>query len=56
VAIADCAESCRAEAKAQYPQVAVVADYQELLQRPEVEAVSVVLPSHLHYEVAQAAM
>ena len=56
VAIADCAESCRAEAKAQYPQVAVVADYQELLQRPEVEAVSVALPSHLHYEAGQAAL
>jgi myo-inositol 2-dehydrogenase/D-chiro-inositol 1-dehydrogenase len=56
VAIAERAEANRAEAQVKYPQAVVVADYHELLARPDIEAMDVVLPSHLHHEVGSAAL
>jgi myo-inositol 2-dehydrogenase/D-chiro-inositol 1-dehydrogenase len=55
-AIAERAEANRAEAQARYPQAVVVADYRELLERPEIEVVDVVLPSHLHHEVGRSVL
>src|SRR5262249_15530562 len=36
--------------------VPTVADYRELLARPELDAVDILLPTHLHREVAAAAL
>jgi predicted dehydrogenase len=36
--------------------VPTVADYRELLARPELDAIDIVLPTHLHREVAAAAL
>lgn len=56
VAIAERAEVSRAAAQVKHPQAVVVADYRELLARPDIEAVDVVLPSHLHHEVGCAVL
>lgn len=56
VAIAERSDANRAEAQAKYPQAAVMADYRELLARPDIEVVDIVLPSHLHHEVGLAAL
>ena len=55
-AVAETDETRRAEALARHPQAAVVADYRELLEHAGVEAVSVVLPSHLHLEAGRAVL
>lgn len=55
-AIAERAETIRAEAQAKHPQAVVVADYRELLARPDIDVVDVVLPSHLHHEVGCAVL
>jgi myo-inositol 2-dehydrogenase / D-chiro-inositol 1-dehydrogenase len=55
-AVADCDEARRGEALGRFPETAVVANYGDLLARTDVEAVSVVLPSHLHYEVGRAVL
>lgn len=55
-AIAERSEKNRAEARAAHPQVAVVEDYRELLTRPEIEMIDIVLPSHLHHEVGMAVL
>lgn len=52
-AIAEQSENGRTEAQAAYPEAAVVADYRELLRRPDIEVVDVVLPSHLHHPVGR---
>lgn len=56
VAIAERAEPSRATAAAEHPGVAIHADWRELLARPDVDAVDIVLPSHLHHEVGMAAL
>jgi myo-inositol 2-dehydrogenase/D-chiro-inositol 1-dehydrogenase len=48
-------ETSRAEAAAQYG-VPVSANYFELLKTPGLEAVDIVLPNHLHFEAASAAL
>lgn len=55
-AIAERSDANRAEARAKHPQTVVVADYRELLARPDIEVVDVVLPSHLHHEVGLAVL
>ncbi len=55
-AIAEPSEAGRAEAQRRYPRAAVVADYRELVARPDIEAVAVVVPSHLHHEVGCAVL
>jgi myo-inositol 2-dehydrogenase/D-chiro-inositol 1-dehydrogenase len=56
VAIAERAEAGRAAAKEAHPDADVSDDYRELLARDDVDVVDVVVPSHLHYEVAKAAL
>jgi myo-inositol 2-dehydrogenase/D-chiro-inositol 1-dehydrogenase len=53
VAIAAHSEASCARAAAERPGVAVHADYRELLARGDIDAVDVVLPSHLHFSVAR---
>lgn len=48
-------ETCDA-ARAAHPQAEVLSDYRQLLARDDVDIVDVVLPSHLHYEVAAAVL
>ena len=45
-----------ADARQQYPDATIYADYKELLQREDVELCDVVLPSDLHYEVSRAVL
>lgn len=49
------AESAEAAA-ADHPQARVMRDWRELLQDPQVDAVDVVVPNHLHAEIACAAL
>lgn len=51
VAIAARSEKSQAAAREAHPGVRVVGDYRELLGDPAIEAVDVVLPSHLHHRV-----
>lgn len=55
-AIAEQSDANRAAAQAAHPGVAVYADYHEMLQREQLEVVDIVLPPHLHYEGANAAL
>ena len=55
-AVAERSDKNRAEAQSQHPQAAVVADYAEVLRRPDIEVVDVALPSHLHHEVGRAVL
>jgi myo-inositol 2-dehydrogenase/D-chiro-inositol 1-dehydrogenase len=55
-AVAERADEGRAAAKQAYPQADVYDDYRDLLARDDIDVVDVVIPSHLHYEVAKAAL
>jgi myo-inositol 2-dehydrogenase / D-chiro-inositol 1-dehydrogenase len=55
-AIVDCDESRRSDALATHPQTAILADFRDLLDRPDIDVVSVALPSHLHRNVGCAAL
>jgi myo-inositol 2-dehydrogenase/D-chiro-inositol 1-dehydrogenase len=55
-AIAGRSPDSQAAARDAYPTVAVLGDYRELLARDEIDVIDIVLPSHLHYEVANAAL
>jgi myo-inositol 2-dehydrogenase/D-chiro-inositol 1-dehydrogenase len=46
----------RDRARADHPGVRVYSDYTELLRREELDAVAIVLPSHLHHAAARAAL
>src|SRR5665213_3478010 len=48
-------ESCAA-ARQEFPDAQVYTDYRELLKQAGLDAVDVVLPSHLHREVGCAAL
>jgi len=54
-AIAVRSAESQAKAKAAYPNAVVVGDYQELVAL-ELDIVDVVLPSHIHFEVASAVL
>ncbi len=56
VAICSRGQQSRDRAKTDHPAAAVCADYRELLARDDLDAVDVVLPSHLHFEVAHAVL
>ncbi|HVU89279.1 MAG TPA: Gfo/Idh/MocA family oxidoreductase, partial [Pirellulales bacterium] len=56
VAICSRGEESRRRAAADHPAAAVYADYRALLARDDLDAVDVVLPSHLHFEVARAVL
>ncbi len=55
-AIAVHSEQSRAAAQTDHPGVALYTDYRQMLERAELEAVDIVLPSHLHFEAAKAAL
>src|SRR5438309_224130 len=42
----------QAEARRRHPSAAIFADPAELLARPDIEVVDVVLPSYVHFQVA----
>jgi myo-inositol 2-dehydrogenase/D-chiro-inositol 1-dehydrogenase len=56
VAIAARSEANQKAAATVYPQARIHADYRQLLASEEVDVVSVVLPSDLHYEVGRAVL
>jgi myo-inositol 2-dehydrogenase/D-chiro-inositol 1-dehydrogenase len=56
VAIADCDEEARRQAREAHPDSEIVADYRQLLAMPEVEVVDVVLPNDLHHNVGWAVL
>ena len=49
-------EKSRAAAMEQHPGVPIFSDYRELLARPDIEVVDVVLPTDLHHSVGCAAL
>jgi myo-inositol 2-dehydrogenase/D-chiro-inositol 1-dehydrogenase len=53
-----CARSAESQAAARvdFPTATIYADYRELLQRETLDAVDLVLPSHLHHEVGLAVL
>jgi myo-inositol 2-dehydrogenase/D-chiro-inositol 1-dehydrogenase len=55
-AVAERSEQSRAAAKNAHPDAFVYNDYRKLLTRDDIDAIDVVVPSHLHYEVAKAAL
>ena len=55
VALAEADPQRREEANRRVPKAVVVADYQQLLELPEVDAVVICLPTHLHADAAIAA-
>jgi myo-inositol 2-dehydrogenase / D-chiro-inositol 1-dehydrogenase len=55
-AIAEPSEANRATAQAAHPQAVFYGDYREMLAREKLEAVDIVVPPHLHYEAAKAAL
>lgn len=54
--IACATEATAAAARRDFPRVAVDVGYQTLLARPDIDAVAVVVPNHLHAEVGVAAL
>ena len=56
VALAEPAAELRQAASQQAPGAAAFADYRELLERPEINAVVICLPNALHAEAATAAL
>jgi myo-inositol 2-dehydrogenase/D-chiro-inositol 1-dehydrogenase len=56
VAIAARSEATRKAACEQFPQAKVYGDYRELITRGDLDAVDVVLPTHLHHQVASAVL
>ena len=55
-AICSRSEVSRQRAAADHPAAKVFADYREMLACEEIDAVDIVLPSYLHFEVARAAL
>ncbi len=56
VAIAARSESSQAEARQANADSQIVADYRELLDRADIEVVDIVVPTHIHHEIACAAL
>ena len=55
-AIAVRSEASQQAAREAFPRAHVCADYRELLARPDIAAVDIVVPSHLHHEIASATL
>ena len=55
-AIAAKSESSCEAAREAYPEAAAVLNYRELLKRHDIDIVDVVVPSHLHHEIASAVL
>ena len=56
IAIAARSEATQARAAQEHPACTIHADYQEMLARETLDAVAVVLPSHLHFAAARAVL
>jgi saccharopine dehydrogenase-like NADP-dependent oxidoreductase len=56
VAIAARSAASQNRARQDHPASAIVTDYRALLERNDLDAVVVVLPSHLHFEVAKVVL
>jgi myo-inositol 2-dehydrogenase/D-chiro-inositol 1-dehydrogenase len=56
VAVAERSEASREAAKAEHAGTAFYAEYREMLARERLDVVDIVLPPHLHYEGARAAL
>jgi myo-inositol 2-dehydrogenase / D-chiro-inositol 1-dehydrogenase len=55
-AIAAPSEESRAAAHEAYPDAEVFPDYRELVKRKDLDIVDVVVPSHMHHEIASAVL
>lgn len=55
-AVAERSAESRAAAQAEHAGTAFYSDYREMLAKEKLEVVDIVLPPHLHYEGAQAAL
>lgn len=56
VCIAGRSEASQSAARSAHPQVSVVADYRQLIGRTDIDVVDIVVPTHLHCEIACAAL
>lgn len=56
VAVAARSEASCNAAREQFPKADVYSDYRELIARDDIDAVGIVLPTHLHHEVASAVL
>jgi myo-inositol 2-dehydrogenase/D-chiro-inositol 1-dehydrogenase len=56
VAIAARSEATQARAGQEHPTCTVYGDYRQLLDKERLDAVAVVLPSHLHFEASKAVL
>ncbi len=56
VAIATPSEESLNVARQAHPEAAVLGDYRELVQRDDLDVVDVIVPNHLHHEVAMAVL
>src|SRR5512137_1439366 len=55
-AVAEPSAQARAAAQSAYPGAKFYSDYREMLDRENVEVADLVLPPHLHFEAARAAL
>ncbi len=55
-AIADNLEQHRVEAQASYREAHIYSDYGEMLEKEKLDAVDIVLPTHLHFDAAKKAL
>jgi myo-inositol 2-dehydrogenase/D-chiro-inositol 1-dehydrogenase len=56
VAVAAKSAASRAAAGGEFPAAAIHAHYRDLVARDDLDVVSIVVPSHLHFEIASAAL
>ena len=56
VAIAVPSDKSQAAARQAFPEAVVCGDYRQVLARDDIELVDIVVPNHLHFEIAQAAL
>lgn len=56
VAVVTRAAASQEHARKAHPDAEVLADYHQMLARPDIEAVDIVLPTDLHYQVASDAL
>jgi myo-inositol 2-dehydrogenase/D-chiro-inositol 1-dehydrogenase len=56
MAIAARSDASRAAAKDMFPNAQIYVDYRELLGRPDIDVVDIVVPSYLHHEIASATL
>jgi len=55
-AIAERSDENRATSQTNHPTANVYSDFHEMLQKEKLDAVDIVLPAHVHYEAAKAAL